>query len=62
MSFEMMITRLLMAIGIVKRTDNMDKELEATMYYTAQEGDTDERIAWTFGLRSSDLHKLNKKN
>ena len=61
MSFEM-ITRLLMAIGIVKRTDNMDKELEATMYYTAQEGDTDERIAWKFGLRSSDLHELNKKN
>ena len=61
MSFEM-ITRLLMAIGIVKRTDNMDKELEETMYYTAQEGDTDERIAWKFGLRLSDLHELNKKN
>lgn len=44
MVFEM-IACLLMAVGIVKGVENMDKELEETMYYTAQEGDTVERIA-----------------
>lgn len=61
MSFEV-ITRLLMAIGIAKRSDNMDKELEETMYYTAQEGDTGERIARKFNLSSTDLCDLNNKN
>lgn len=61
MSFEV-ITRLLMAVGIVKGSDNMDKELEETMYYTAQEGDTGERIARKFNLSSTDLCDLNNKN
>ena len=61
MVFEM-IACLLMAVGIVKGVENMDKELEETMYYTAQEGDTVERIAGRFDLWPCyRLYKLNNK-
>lgn len=62
MGFEM-IACLLMATGTVKGAENMDKELEETMYYIAQEGDTVERIAGRFDLWPSDrLYKLNNKD
>ena len=62
MVFEM-IACLLMAVGTVKGAENMDKELEETMYYTAQEGDMVERIAGKFDLWSCDrLYKLNNKD
>ena len=61
MVFEM-IACLLMAVGTVKGVENMDKELEETMYYTAQEGDTVERIAGRFDLWPCyRLYKLNNK-
>ena len=62
MGFEV-IACLLMAVGTVKGAENMDKELEETMYYIAQEGDTVERIAGRFDLWPSDrLYKLNNKD
>ena len=62
MVFEM-IACLLMAVGTVKGVENMDKELEETMYYTAQEGDTVERIAGKFDLWPCDrLYELNNKD
>lgn len=62
MSFEM-IACLLMAVGTVKGAENMDKELEETMYYTAQEGDTVERIAGKFDLwPCSLLYELNNRD
>ena len=62
MGFEM-IACLLMAVGTVKGAENMDKELEETMYYTAQEGDTVERIAGKFDLWPCDrLYELNNKD
>ena len=61
MAFEM-IACLLIAVGTVKGVENMDKELEETMYYTAQEGDTVERIAGRFDLWPCyRLYKLNNK-
>ena len=58
-----MIACLLMSVGTVKGSNNMDKELEETMYYTAQEGDTVERIAGKFDLWPCDrLYKLNNKD
>ena len=62
MVFEMM-TCLMMVVVTVKGSKNMDKELEETMYYTAQEGDTVERIAGKFDLWPCDrLYKLNNKD
>lgn len=62
MVFEM-IACLLMAVGTVKGVENMDKELEETMYYIAQEGDTVERIAGKFDLWPCDrLYELNNKD
>ena len=62
MGFEM-IACLLMAAGTVKGAENMDKELEETMYYTAQEGDTVERIAGKFDLWPCDwLYELNNRD
>lgn len=58
-----MIACLLMSVGTIKGENNMDKELEETMYYTAQEGDTVERIAGKFDLWPCDrLYKLNNKD
>ena len=61
MGFEM-IACLLMAVGTVKGAENTDKELEETMYYTAQEGDTVELISGKFDLWPCDrLYKLNNE-
>ena len=58
-----MIACLLMSVGTIKGENNIDKELEETMYYIAQEGDTVERIAGRFDLWPSDrLYKLNNKD
>ena len=58
-----MIACLLMAVGTVKGAENMDKEPEETMYYTAQEGDTVERIAGRFDLwPCSLLYELNNRD
>lgn len=61
MCFEM-IACLMMAVGTVKGAENMDKEIEETMYYTAQEGDTLEKIAACFDKREEELRGMNNKS
>lgn len=46
----------------IKGTVNMDKELEETMYYTAQAGDTVEHIAVKFDMWVRELYELNNKD